>query len=63
VSLYLYNAVFNHNSSVVQLQVRHGNSTRGFFFVVVVENSFCYPRFFLLFQMNLQIALSNSVKN
>jgi hypothetical protein len=36
-----------------------GQLGRGSF---IVENSFCYPRF-LLFQMNLQIALSNSVKN
>jgi hypothetical protein len=50
---------FYHNCSVVKLDVRHGNSPRGSF---IVENSFCYPRF-LLFQMNLQITLSNSVKN
>jgi hypothetical protein len=47
---------FYHNCSVVQLEVRNGDSTRGSFFV---ENSFCSPKF-LLFQMNLQIALSNS---
>ena len=40
-------------------QEKHGHSTRGSF---IVENSFCYPRF-SLFQINLQIALSNSVKN
>ena len=50
---------FNHNCSVVQLNVRHGDSTRGSF---IVENSFCYPSF-LLFQMNLKIALSNLLKN
>jgi hypothetical protein len=50
---------FYHNCSVVQLNVRHGDSTRGYF---IVENSFCYPRF-LLFQMNFQFALSKSVKN
>ena len=48
---------FYHNCSVVQLEVRHGDSTRGYF---ILEKSFCYPRF-LLFQMNLQIALSNSL--
>ena len=42
---------FYHNCSVLQLEVRHGDSTRGSF---IVENSFCYPRFFL-FQMNLQM--------
>ena len=34
---------FYHNCSVV-LQRRHGDSTRGSF---IVENSFCYPRFFV----------------
>ena len=50
---------FYHNCSVVQLEVRHGDFPRGSF---IVEKSFCYPRFLLL-QMNLQISLSNSVKN
>ena len=45
---------------IVQFEVRHGDSPRGSF---IVGNSFCYLRFFLLFQMNLQIAFSNSVKN
>ena len=59
-------AVFNHNCSVVQLEVTHGDSTRG---SIIVENSFCCPHFFwlfvclslfcfvlfLLFQMNLQL--------
>ena len=45
VSLYHYHAVFNHNFSVVQLEVRHGDSTRGPF---IVENSFCYPKFFVI---------------
>ena len=49
---------FYHNFLVVQLEVRDSDSARSSF---IVENSFCYPRF-LLFQMNLQIALSNSVK-
>ena len=35
---------FYHNCSVVQLNVRHGDSTRG---SLIVENSFCYPRFFI----------------
>ena len=51
---------FNYNCSVIQLEVRECGSTRSSF---IVENSFRYPRFFLSFQMNLQIALSNSVKN
>jgi hypothetical protein len=46
---------FYHNCSVVQLEVRHGDSTRGSF---IFANSFGYTRF-LLFQMNLQIFLSN----
>ena len=50
---------FYLNCSVVQLEVRHSDSTRGSF---IVENDFCYPRF-LLFLINLKIALSNSVKN
>jgi hypothetical protein len=36
---------FYHNCSVVQHEFRHGDSTRGSF---VVENSFCYPRFFVI---------------
>jgi hypothetical protein len=36
---------FYHNCSVVQLEVRHGDSTRGFF---IVEKSFCYPSFFVI---------------
>ena len=43
LSLYQYHAVFNHNCSVVQLNVMHGNSTTGAF---IVQNSFSYPRFF-----------------
>jgi hypothetical protein len=36
---------FLSNCSVVQLEVRHGDSPRGSF---IVENSFCYPRFFVI---------------
>ena len=36
---------FYHNCSVVQLEVRDGDSTRSSF---IVENSFCYPRFFVI---------------
>jgi hypothetical protein len=36
---------FYHNCSVVQLEVRDGDSTRGSF---IVENSFCYPIFFII---------------
>ena len=36
---------FYHNCSVVQLEVRHGDSTKGSF---IVENSFCYPGFFVI---------------
>ena len=50
---------FYHNCSVVQLNVRHGNSTRGSF---TVENSFAILGL-LVFRINLQIALSMSVKN
>jgi hypothetical protein len=48
---------FYHNCSVVQLEVRDSDSTRSSF---IVENSFCYLMFFLLVQMNLQIALCHS---
>ena len=34
-----------HNYSIVQLYVRHGDSTRGSF---ILEKSFCYPRFFVI---------------
>jgi hypothetical protein len=36
---------FNHNCSLVKLEVRHGDSTRGSF---IVENSFYYPRVFVV---------------
>jgi hypothetical protein len=36
---------FYHNRSVVQPEVRHGDSTRGSF---IIEKSFCYPRFFFV---------------
>ena len=36
---------FYHNCSVVQLNVRYGDSTRGSF---IVEKSLCYPRFFII---------------
>jgi hypothetical protein len=36
---------FYHNFFVLQLEVWHGDSTRGSF---IVENSFCYPRFFVI---------------
>jgi hypothetical protein len=36
---------FYHNCSEVQLEVRDGDSSRGSF---IVENSFCYPRFFVI---------------
>ena len=51
--------VFYHYFSVVQLEVRNGDYPGGSF---IEENGFCYPGF-LLFQMNLRIALSFSVKN
>ena len=54
LSLYKYRTVFYHNGSVVQLKVKHGDSTIGSF---IVQNNF------LLFQMNLQISRSKSVKN
>ena len=34
---------FYHNCSVVQFEVRHGDSTSGSF---IIESSFFYPRFF-----------------
>jgi hypothetical protein len=44
------NCSFYHNCSVVHLEVRDGESTRVFFFFsfFIVENSFCYPRFFVI---------------
>jgi hypothetical protein len=56
---------FYQNCSVIQLEIRDGASTRDSF---IVEIRLCYPRFvvvavvvfFFKFQMNLQIALSNS---
>jgi hypothetical protein len=36
---------FYHNCSVVQIEVRHGDSPRGSF---IVEDSFCYSRFFVI---------------
>jgi hypothetical protein len=50
---------FYHYCSVIQLEVRDSDFTRSSF---IVENSFRYPGI-LLFQMNLQIAHSNSMKN
>jgi uncharacterized protein (DUF983 family) len=50
---------FCHNCSVEQLEVRHGDSPKGFLLLKIV---FAIVDF-LLFQMNLHIALSNSVKN
>ena len=50
---------FYHDCSVLYLSVRHGDSTRGTF---ILEKSFCYPRVFVS-PDELQIALSNSLKN
>ena len=36
---------FYHNCSVVQLEVRHGDSIRGSF---IFENSVCFPRYFAI---------------
>ena len=41
---------FYHNCSAVQLVVRDGDSTRG---SLIVENSFCYPRFFVIPDLKL----------
>ena len=51
---------FYHYCSVIQFKVRDGNYPRSSF---IFENSFWYPGVFLLFQMNLRIALSISIKN
>ena len=51
---------FYHYCSVVQLEVKDGDSPRNSF---IFENSFCYPEVFFLIQMNLRIAPSISVKN
>jgi hypothetical protein len=57
--MYFVVVVFNHGFSVVQLEVRDGDSPKS---SLRVENSFYCPGF-LLFQMNLRIAPSISVKN
>ena len=36
-------SIFYHYCSVIQLEVRDGDSTRSSF---IVENNFCYPVFF-----------------
>jgi hypothetical protein len=36
---------FCHNCSVLQLEVRHSDSTRGSF---IIRKSFCYPSFFVI---------------
>jgi hypothetical protein len=43
----LFVLVFNfyHSCSAVHFEVRHGDPPRGYF---IVENSFCYPRFFVI---------------
>jgi hypothetical protein len=41
----LFVCLFYQNSSVVQLEIMHGESTRGSF---IIEKSFCYPRFFVV---------------
>jgi hypothetical protein len=51
--------VFNHNCSVVQLEVRDGDLTRSLLLLRIVFSILG----FLLLQMNLQIAISNSMKN
>ena len=51
---------FYHCFSVIQLKVKDGDSPRSSF---IVENSFQCPELFLLFQSNLRLALSNSMKN
>ena len=50
---------FYHNCSVVQLEVRHGDPPEVLLLLRIVFAILG----FLLFQMNLQNALSNSVKN
>jgi hypothetical protein len=50
---------FYHNCSVVQLEVRHGDSPE----VLLLLRRLFAILGFLLFQMNLQIALSDSVKS
>ena len=45
--------IFYHYCSVIQLEVRDGDSDRDLF---IVENSFSSPVLFVI-QMNLQIAL------
>ena len=48
---------FYHYCSVIQLEVRDSDFSRSSF---IVENSFCYPGFFVIAD---EIAFSNSMKN
>jgi hypothetical protein len=48
--------VFNHNCSVVQLEVSHGDSTRS---SLIVENSFCYSSFFSFFFFVIPVEFAN----
>jgi hypothetical protein len=59
LSLYQYHTVFfNHYCSVIQLEVRHGDSLVLLLLIIV------FPILgFFSFQMNLQIELSNYMKN
>jgi hypothetical protein len=65
LSLYQYCPVlfllllFNHYCSVIQLEVRDGDSPRSFLLLRTIFTILC----FLLFQKNLQIAYSNSTKS
>jgi len=50
---------FYHYCSLIQVEVRDGDSPRS---SLIVEDNFGYPGV-VLFQMNFQIALSNSMNN
>ena len=44
VCLFVF-VLFYHNCSVLQLEFQNGDSNKGSF---IVENTFCYPRFFVI---------------
>ena len=49
---------FYHNCSVIQLEVRDGDSPKSSF---IVENRFCYPRFFVIPDEFANSSMKNSV--
>jgi hypothetical protein len=63
--LYQYKAVVNHYCSVVQLEIRNGDSFRGFVFcfLFIVQDYFSYPEFIVFsiwsWELLFQVLLKN----